>query len=578
MFSKFTHRLTFLFVLLISVLITGLLFIINNEYTDYYMANLRKDMLTTLQVVAVYHPCGTENGKQKISAKQEFSLSRTARIKNIRLTIINATGTVLFDSAVDDEGSMENHLLRPEVQASLKEGSGHSVRYSDTVGYEMLYTAYSRDGVIYRASRSLDKVDEDIQHMRQKIIFAGIISLIISMVLAGYISFNVGGPVNEIINFATQFSEGNYSRRIMKFGQREFRKLQQALNHMADLIVETIENYKNEQKRLLLTIETINDGIAVLNCDGEVVLANNAFNRFFSNTLQPLGQMYYELIRNRDINMAVQKALETKEQVVLNEVSLNKWTVNLVLRPILDDEVSQGILMVVLDMSEQKRIRQIKSDLVSNVSHELKTPVAIIKGYLETIQENMDDRDMTEMIIEKALKNADRQNALINDIIKLNMLEHAGDMAIEQVSLQEVVVSCIDLLKPKIAEKNITVEVDLKDSHEPIRGNRFLVENVMYNLIDNAINYNSEKGMLKVVSSVGGDGKKVVVKDSGIGIPPEAMDRIFERFYRVDKGRSRNTGGTGLGLSIVKHSIELLGWKIDVESDSSGTVFHIILS
>jgi two-component system phosphate regulon sensor histidine kinase PhoR len=213
---------------------------------------------------------------------------------------------------------------------------------------------------------------------------------------------------------------------------------------------------------------------------------------------------------------------------------------------------------------------------VSNVSHELKTPIAIVKGYLETIKENPDNREMMNDFIERAIENVDRQNALIQDIIKLSMIESSKEFEKEEINIRQVILNCLDIVTPKINKKDIKLKTELSSELDyKIHANQFLVEEVFFNIIDNAINYNNQGGKLDITAEKKDEALIIKISDSGIGIPSEYIDRIFERFYRVDRSRSRATGGTGLGLSIVKHAAMVLGWKVSVASDKNGTSFTI---
>ncbi|HRX15988.1 MAG TPA: ATP-binding protein [Spirochaetota bacterium] len=212
------------------------------------------------------------------------------------------------------------------------------------------------------------------------------------------------------------------------------------------------------------------------------------------------------------------------------------------------------------------------------MSHELKTPVTIIKGYLETIALNLNNTEQCSGYIRKAIENADRQTSIINDIIKLNMIETSNDFANEKIIIDDLLEGCVNILGQKAQLRDIQLNKKLEAMGEGVVGNKFLAEEIFFNLIDNAINYNLPGGEVNIESSISNNNQLTVkINDTGIGIPKESIDRIFERFYRVDKGRSRESGGTGLGLSIVKHAATLLGWKITVRSDSKGSSFRVII-
>lgn len=384
-------------------------------------------------------------------------------------------------------------------------------------------------------------------------------------------------PFNETLNFANNFAEGNYRKRILNYSSDEIGTLQRSLNRMADTIVETLDQHIFEKKKLEATLESISDGIAMIDSAKRILISNRAFTYLLSIEMEIKEKPYYEVIRNRTLNAKIENALSSGERDSFETELLNDRYLEAVINPIkADNNIIQGILLVIHDISEKKQIEKIKSDLVSNVSHELKTPIAIVKGYLETIREYPDNMEMTRDFIDRAIENVDRQNSLIQDIIKLSMIESSKEFEKEEINIREAILNCLDIVTPKINKKGISLKTEFPhDTDYKIMANQFLVEEVFFNIIDNGINYNNLGGALEITASERENGVRVVISDTGIGIPAEFLDRIFERFYRVDRSRSRATGGTGLGLSIVKHAAMVLGWRVSVSSDKNGTVFTI---
>ena len=471
---------------------------------------------------------------------------------------------------------MDNHLYRTEISRAFSSGWGESIRFSSTMKIDELYTAKYISPYVYRVAKPLFDIDRNIAAVRNFILMLGLAVVVLSIVVTVYISNKITRPINDTLNFARHFSEGDYTRRILDYSDDEIGEVQRALNRMADTIVEKINGLLFEQKKLEITIESINDGIAVIDRDKKILIANNAFLSLMNIGTNVVDRTYYEVIRNRSLNAKIEYALDAGINTGFEERLIGGPVLDVTLKTIQEEKALQGVLVVLHDITEKKKVEQIKADLVSNMSHELKTPIAIIKGYLETIEENIGNTDQLRGYISKAIANAERQNAIINDILKLNMIESSHDFLVERVNLKEIIENCADLLRPKASAKSITIDLDLSAVDENIQAGRFLAEEVFFNLIDNAINYTNEGGRVVVAAEKSGTRKLIKVSDTGIGIPTEAIDRIFERFYRVDKSRSRDTGGTGLGLSIVKHSVELLNWAISVKSDNTGSVFTII--
>jgi two-component system phosphate regulon sensor histidine kinase PhoR len=408
------------------------------------------------------------------------------------------------------------------------------------------------------------------------VVFLGLFILLAALLITVYISYKITRPINATINFARHFSDGDYTRRILNYSNDEIGAVQRALNKMADTIVDKMENLLFERKKLQLTLESISDGIAVIDSEKRVLIANMAFLDYLDVENFTEMRLYYEVIRSRSLNSKIEYALVSGSVVNFEEKFNGSKILDVSIKPLLEEKDLQGILVVLHDVTEKKKIEQIKTDLVSNLSHELKTPVAIIRGYLETIEENLDDVAMSRSFIQKAIINAERQNSIINDILKLNMIESSHDYLAESVNIREVIENCVALLRPKAAGKAITLVADDLVAVDAVHQTaRFLTEEIFFNIVDNAVNYTNERGSVVIRAEKKGSERKIHIQDSGIGIPDDALDRVFERFYRVDKSRSRDTGGTGLGLSIVKHAADLLGWEISVQSGGRGTVFTV---
>jgi two-component system phosphate regulon sensor histidine kinase PhoR len=523
-----------------------------------------------------------EFSKKKIkplpSAELSGIVSDFSAIMKLRITIIKPDGSVIADSDVKDFSNLENHQYRREVTDALNSGSGFTTRYSSTIKTDMLYYAIFRDNLIIRLSKPLYEVDRSLAELKKLILNVSIAALIASIVIIVIISIKITNPFKETLNFAADFAKGNYKRRILNYSNDEIGNLQQSLNKMADTIVETINDHILEHKKLEATLDSISDGIAMVDSSKHIVIYNHSFLNMLGITAEVKDKQYFEIIRNSTLNSRIGKSLVAGEKDIFEVEMINDRFFEAVINPIREERVIQGILIVLHDISEKRKIERIKSDLISNVSHELKTPIAIVRGYLETIKENYDNKAVTINFIDRAIDNVDRQNALIQDIIKLSMIESAKEFEKEKIDIKAVIERCLDLLAPKISKREIALTKDFGSNIDySIIGNLFLVEEIFFNIIDNGINYNCQGGTLKITGSESANDLEIRISDTGVGIPQECKDRIFERFYRVDRSRSRATGGTGLGLSIVKHAAMVLLWNISVDSDSNGSTFIITI-
>jgi two-component system phosphate regulon sensor histidine kinase PhoR len=511
-------------------------------------------------------------GNRDHITEQIVSLSRSS---GSRISIIAPDGRVVVDSDISDVAALENHRYRVEIREALENGTGTAIRYSSTLKMDMMYFARTSGDYVIRMSRPLVEIEEGLDRARQLMLFSAAFIIITGISIVVFISRKVTSPIRETLAFAKDFSEGDYSRRIMNYREDEIGQLQKTLNRMADTIVDKIGVLVFEQNKLKTILESIGDGIVVIDESKRILVANRSFRQFFDIGCPVEGRLYFEVIRSRSLNAKIEENLSRGEESGFEERLINGRICEVNINPIRERETLQGILVVLRDITEKKRIEQIKTDLVGNMSHELKTPITIMKGYLETIKDNMEDSRLCADFVDRAIENADRQNAIINDILKLNIIETANQFTEEDVNLFDVINSCIEMLNPKAIKRNINVGADIDVLNKTIRGNRFLAEEIFFNLIDNAINYNRESGAIFIDAERKGPSTLVTVRDTGIGIPADSIDRVFERFYRVDKSRSRATGGTGLGLSIVKHAVELLGWSVSVASRDEGSVFTL---
>lgn len=575
MFKKLSNRIIFSFLILIITLIITLLVLIVGHIRTSHLVILKREMAEKINFIEL--EIRNNPGKYLWGSRNEQKayIQGLARIINLRITLVDFNGIVLADSEHPDAETMDNHKYRPEIFRSLSRGSGNSIRYSNTIQTDMLYLAKKSDNEIIRLTKPLSEVDESIARLKSYILIVGGIALLVSSLVVVVISRRITRSINETMSFARDFSNGDYSRRIPNYSNDEIGTLQKALNRLADTILEKINNLVFEQKKLEKTIESINDGIAVIGRDKKILVANRAFKSLLDINTDVVGRLFFEAIRNRSMNTRIEQAHATGNSMTFEEAFLNGRHCDVFINPILGEFSLGGLLIVLHDTTEKKRVEQMKTDLVGNMSHELKTPIAILKGYLETIEPHLNDPVMARDLLHKALANIERQNSLINDILKLNRLETSKEFTTEYVDVRDIIRSNIEILVPKANEKNVSINFNTDGQNSRVPGNRFLAEEIFFNIIDNAINYNREGGTITIDMEKSNGRLAIVIVDTGIGIPADSIDHIFERFYRVDKSRSRSTGGTGLGLSIVKHAADIIGWNISVSSDASGTKFVV---
>jgi len=577
MLKKISHKIIFSYLLIFLSFVFILIFFINRQIYNIHLDFLKKNMIEKIDFIEL----NLQDSKINLNSPSNIlskNISQISKIINLRITIVSKKGMVLADSFVKDIFSMDNHKYRIEIMRAFKIGTGSSIRYSHTLKIDMLYVAKRYKNDVIRLSKPLYSIQKSLARTKKIILILAIFVFLSASILVILISKKITAPFKEIVDFAYKFSKGNLEKRILDYNDDEIGLLQKSLNKMADLIVEKIKSMEIEQKKLVLTIENISDGIAVINQSHQILLINSSFKEVLGIKKDVSQRIYYEVFRNNKLNSEINNSIKNKEIKKFSEKFLTGKICDIRLKPILEEEKFYGIIVALHDISEQEKLNRIKSELIGNMSHEFKTPIAILKGYLETVIENLNNKKLTKDFLTKALQNVDRQNLLVNDIVNLNRIESSTDFPLEEINLSEILDSCVEILYSKSERKSIELNSDYKKGNEIfiITGNKFLVEQIFFNLIDNAIIYNKQYGKI-FIDVKSNEPLTVCIRDTGIGIPEKSLNKVFERFYRVDKSRSRETGGTGLGLAIVKNSVELLGWKISVSSDYNGTTFFVVI-
>ena len=494
--------------------------------------------------------------------------------KNIktRITIIAPSGKVLADSEKNPE-FMENHNSRPEVKQARIKGFGKSLRFSTTVKEEMLYVAIpvrSKEkflGVL-RVSLFLKDINKLLNNLKLKIFGIVIFITFLSLLGAFLFSRNLSYPLKELASVSKKLADGDFSARVSFKRKDEIGKLAGSFNKMSEELKRLFDNLTLKQEELNSIITSLEEGLLVLDKKGRIIL----FNKSFKNLVQinPEGRFWWEVLRNPSIAQLIEQAKEEK-RISSQELELNGkvFLCSFVFMP-----SKEELIIVLHDITEFKKLEKIKKDFVVNVSHELRTPLTAIKGYVETLEEEV--KGSSKHYLDIIKKHTERLINIVSDLLLLSELEEKGlTQTGEKVNLEEIAKDVCKIFTQKAKEKNLKLSL-ICESKPVIRGEPFKLEQMFINLIDNAIKY-TEKG--EVFVALKQSDKKVIVKikDTGIGIPKEHLDRIFERFYVVDKSRSRKLGGTGLGLSIVKHIVLLHNGRIDVKSTpDKGTEFTII--
>lgn len=480
-------------------------------------------------------------------------------VSGYRITWISADGSVLYDSA-SDSGTMENHLERKEIQEALASGHGESSRYSATLMVRSLYCAQRlTDGTILRLSVAHGSVLLLVLGMLQPIILIVAVAAILAFVLASRLSKRIVAPMNRL----------NLDEPLENDGYEELTPLLRRIYSQQQQLALQSANLRQKKQELHTIIGNMEEGMVLLDAANRVISMNRAAEVLLNVSPMHGGRNMLELTANRELQEAVQTAAAGTS--CTRQTRLQGKTVQISAAPVQTERAVSGTAIVLFDITQQEQAEQRRREFTANVSHELKTPLQSISGYSELLMCGIAKAEDVQPFSEKIHSEAKRLMALVEDIINLSHLDEGGtDLRWTDVDLYAAARQVVQRLEEITAQKEITLSLEGEAS--VVRAVPELVQTMLYNLCDNAIKYNRPGGSVTVAVH----DHTVTVRDTGIGIPPEHLDRIFERFYRVDKSHSKEVGGTGLGLSIVKHASLIQNAKIEVESTvDSGTEIRV---
>ncbi|NJP37020.1 two-component system histidine kinase PnpS [Alkalicoccus luteus] len=504
-----------------------------------------------------------------------------------RITIVATDGTVLAESAEDPE-VMESHADRPEIIGAREGSEAFEVRYSDTVEQELLYYAEplivnGEDIGFLRLGLEMSELNDVYQNVWLLLFVSFFIAFIIIVLFATKLANQLIKPIEDARRVANELARGNYQARTYEGLHLETGELNRSINVLAENLDQITKTYENQQERLETLIENMGSGLVLINSKGDITLVNRSCGELFEeDTDRWLNKLYYNAIDRKSVIRFVQE-LFLVERPLRRQI---KWPVGIYIRhfdvhgaPIIghDDEL-KGVVLVFHDITELKKLEQARKDFVANVSHELKTPVTSLKGFTETLLDGaMHDDVLREKFLTIISKESVRLEGLITDLLELSKIEGEHfELNWDEVDLGRMIEDTTMMLNEKAAAKNMTIHTKCDgDIIVPADGAR--LKQVLINLVNNAIVYTPEGGDIYV--RVYGQTETVVleVSDTGIGISKKEIPRIFERFYRVDRARSRNSGGTGLGLAIVKHLAEAHHARLSVDSKpGKGTTFRLV--
>jgi two-component system phosphate regulon sensor histidine kinase PhoR len=506
-----------------------------------------------------------------------------------RFTVILPSGRVIGDSN-ENPAVMDNHASRPEVITARNGDIGKSIRFSMTLRKRMMYVAIplkDKEKIIavIRAALPITAIDQALKAIQIKILLGG---LFISLLAAGislYVSRRISRPIEKLKKGADFFARGNLSHRLPGTDLVEIDSLIEALNQMAVQLEDRLNMIVRQKNELTAVLSSMAEGVIAVDMDERIISINKAAARIFEDLPQNLlNRSIPEAIRNPDLQKFINRALSSKENLE-EDITLYQRGERILYvhhTPLEDGGGRQsGILVVFNDVTHLRKLENIRKDFAANVSHEIKTPLTAIKGFVETLRTGeVTDPKETERFLAIIEKHVNRLTAIIEDLMKLSKIEQrdeTSEIRLEESSVKSVILSAIQTCREKATAKNITVDLVCPEDIS-VRLDSRLIAQAVVNLLDNAINYSSEKSDIQISATLKNQELRIIVQDHGIGIPKEHLSRLFERFYRVDKARSRELGGTGLGLAIVKHIAHAHGGRVSVDSTfGKGSAFSLHL-
>jgi two-component system, OmpR family, phosphate regulon sensor histidine kinase PhoR len=580
--NSYRFRLIFPLSLIVLLVLASLGAVLGPFIQDFYQDRMNERIEKEASVVAYSLEQSDTADRQAV----EETVDELAQRLDARITIVAEDGEVIAESDADAD-EMDNHLDRPEIQGAGDNGNPFVVRFSSTVDRELLYYAEplviggEEEGFL-RLGLEMSELNDVYQNVWILLFVSFLIAFIIILAFITKLTNEMIKPIEDARRVANELARGNFQARTYEALDAETGELNRSINVLAENLSQVTKTYESQQERLETLIENMGSGLILINEKGDITLMNRSSSAIFEAEADKwLNKTYYDVIDNKKIIRFVQELFLT-ERPLRKQI---RWSEGIYIRhfdvhgaPIIgQDNKLKGIVLVFHDITELKKLEQARKDFVANVSHELKTPVTSLKGFTETLLDGaMNDEELREKFLTIIARESGRLEDLITDLLELSRIEGEHfQLDWQEVDLSELVSEAVTMLSEKASAKKMNLKTKV-DGDVVIPGDPARLKQVMINLINNAVVYTPAGG--EVIVRIRGQKENVImeVSDTGIGISKKEIPRIFERFYRVDRARSRNSGGTGLGLAIVKHLAEAHHANLSVESrPGKGTTFRI---
>ncbi|MDQ6690018.1 MAG: ATP-binding protein [Gemmatimonadota bacterium] len=549
---------------IISVMVVSVVIIIDNQLHSSITDQTIHDLAGEARLLAAQWKPGVDAD----SLADEAGMA-TGR----RVTFIDSTGRVVGDSEFDGPTlqRLENHSTRPEVVAALKNGVGSARRLSPSTGEEQIYVAVRAPRGVARVSLTTRAVEEIFGSARNGVIAAGLISFLFAAILVLLFSRAVSKPIVELRDVARSIAAGERRLHPALAAPGEVGDLADAIYRLAEQLEARISALAGEQSILSALVETLNEGVIAISPAREVVRINEIGRRLLSID-RPLPFSIDYLPREVTLRSAISLALNGTDTEP-EEVVIGGNTMSLTARPLIDG----GAVVALFDLTPIRKLEAVRRDFVANVSHELRTPLTIVGGFAETLQDPDISPERRSEFAQTIHSNTQRMQRIVDELLDLSRIESGHwKPRLEGVTVAQVATEVFARVSPVAGKKNIGLETRVAPAASIVHADRTALEQILLNLVENALRHTPERGKITIETAVARNGVVLSVTDTGVGIAPEHLPRIFERFYRADSGRSREAGGTGLGLAIVKHLVEAHGGSVSADSVvGSGTTARI---
>lgn len=538
---------------------------------------LMRDEIKSVLTSQIEEELFSYSGLLKLASPEKSSdnIQQIAKISDCRITLIDARGKVFADSE-KDPALLENHLNRPEVQEARLKGKGKSVRFSNSIGTNMLYVAVAVKDVdritgYIRLARPLYAVQNVISKVYQYILLSICIVAVIALLIALFFSFRLYEPIKTMEQFTEKLRKGEPVGTIILDTADETKTLAENINYLVEELRNKIRIAHEEKSKLMTAFTSMNEGVLIINQQDSIEFISPVLSNMLAVQYGNVGgKTLMEAFRSVDLQKAFQEFKQTRSNVSREIIlgGMEPFIMSVSISAIHDHPDEEKTMIVFHDVTRLKKLEQIKMDFVANVTHEIRTPLTAIIGYLETIKSGaINNIEETKKFIDVMLRQSERLNRLVEDLLTISNIEmKEAVLTFEKVSLNAVINNVISLIQSKAGQKKIAVENHVPENLVPVKADRDKLTQIFVNLLDNAVKFTPDGGLVAIDAKEEGAFIIVSVLDTGIGVPSSEIARLGERFYRVDRSRSRELGGTGLGLSIVKHLMIAHGGRMEIES------------